>query len=208
MKTKIVCISDTHNFQPDIPYGDILLHAGDLTGRGTKDEVENALDWLARLGRETVIIVPGNHDWMFERYPDEARRMCEDRNIILLMNESYRTHGLNFYGSPVQPTFFNWAFNVNRGPSIKKVWDRIPFDTDVLITHGPPFMILDEAPGDRNVGCQDLLDAVRAIKPKLHVFGHIHQDYGVTKEGDTLFVNASLCTEQYHCTNLPIMIRL
>jgi len=86
--------------------------------------------------------------------------------------------GVKFYGSPWQPRFFDWAFNLDRGEEIKKKWDLIPMDTDVLITHGPPYGILDLTHEGEKVGCEELMKAVLRVQPKIHIFGHIHEAYG------------------------------
>ena len=85
---------------------------------------------------------------------------------------------MKFYGSPQQPAFFDWAFNVERGPAkIGKFGERIPADTDVLVTHGPPLGRGDLCSSGLRAGCVDLLQHVQQrVKPKLHVFGHIHED--------------------------------
>ena len=141
-------------------------------------------------------------------------KVCEKcrpmaKKIRYLENGSCEFGGLKFWGSPVQPEFMDWAFNVKRGPDIKKYWDMIPDDTDVLITHGPPWGLLDQIRPGREVehlGCGELLKAVRRVKPKLHVFGHIHGGYGSFKEGPTQFVNASLLNEAYRPVNAPIVV--
>jgi Icc-related predicted phosphoesterase len=204
--TKVVCISDTHTNEPVLPWGDLLVHAGDLTGSGTLTKTIKGLDWLARQPHGCKIFVPGNHDFLFERRPDDALRLCNDRGIILLVDEEIMVCGLHVYGSPWQPRFYDWAFNLDRGPAIKAKWDLIPRDTDLLITHGPPYMILDQ-----DLGCQDLRDAVNEIKPRLHVFGHIHEGYGVTSVpqlGYPLFVNAALCDRQNLCVNAPVVVHI
>ncbi len=101
--------------------------------------------------------------------------------------------GVRFYGSPWQPWFYDWAFNLERGPEIRAKWDLIPEGIDVLITHGPPYGIGDLIARSDNAGCQDLLEVVEKIKPKVHVFGHIHEDYGITSNGVTTYINASSC---------------
>jgi Icc-related predicted phosphoesterase len=100
----------------------------------------------------------------------------------------------------------DWAFNLQRGPALREKWALIPEGTDVLITHGPPFGILDWTARGERVGCEDLLEAVRRVKPRLHVFGHIHEGYGEHEQDGTRFVNASICTEAYQPTNAPIVV--
>jgi Icc-related predicted phosphoesterase len=125
-----------------------------------------------------------------------------------LENSSVNIDGKTFWGSPVQPEFCNWAFNVPRGPEIKKYWDGIPDSglVDVLVTHGPPMGILDQAAphrGSDNLGCEDLMKQVEISKPLVHVFGHIHGGAGQQDYRGTRFVNASVVNEAYRVVNPP-----
>lgn len=225
---KIVAISDTHNklnkIINTIPDGDLLIHAGDLTGRGEIWEVEKELDYLAHLNdkfKDTVIIA-GNHDWLGELNPTLMKQMCDDRDITYLDNSGVEIDGVEIWGSAWTPWFYSWAFNARRteteqkafgGVYIKDIWDKIPEGTDILITHGPPAMILDEvtmANGDsydppRNVGCDELYEAIKRIKPDLHIFGHIHCNHGVLSLDGTNFHNVAICDEMYYPSN-PIQV--
>jgi Icc-related predicted phosphoesterase len=187
----IVCVSDTHGHHDatDVPAGDVLIHAGDLTMFGTPDEVDAFDAWLGNLPHRHKVVVAGNHDWCFQRSPAEARRRLT--NAIYLEDESAEVAGLKVYGSPWQPWFLDWAFNLQRGPELAAKWALIPADTDVLVTHGPPEGIGDLTRHWYHVGDADLLERVQEVKPKLHVFGHIHEAGGVYPVGDTLFVNAA-----------------
>ena len=114
---------------------------------------------------------------------------------------------VKIWGSPWQPEFHNWAFNVPRGEKLKEKWDMIPTDTDILITHGPAHGKLDFVPYDGlNVGCEDLLIKIQEIKPKIHVSGHIHSGRGVVFSEGTLYVNASVLNDRYEFRNKPITI--
>ena len=190
----IVCVSDTHGRHDRVPVpdGDVLVHAGDLTLHGSLDDVERFDDWLSTLPHRHKVVVCGNHDWCFQRTPAEARRRL--RHAVYLEDEAVVIEGLRFYGSPWQPWFLDWAFNLPRGPELAAKWALIPDDTDVLVTHGPPAGILDLTKRGDRPGCADLLDRVRAVRPKLHVFGHIHEAAEVERVGETLFVNASAYT--------------
>jgi len=208
MKKKIVTISDTHSLhnQVNIPDGDILLCAGDITNKGDLSDVTRFNYFLSGLPHKHKVSIAGNHDFCFEDgRKDHARKdlsVCE-----YLCDEWVNVDGLKIYGSPWQPWFYDWAFNLQRGQELKEKWAMIPDDTDILITHGPPMGILDYTLMDKkNVGCQDLLDRINEIKPKLHLFGHIHEGYGTDKIGETLFVNASTCTLRYQPINKPIVI--
>lgn len=206
---RIVCLSDTHNCQEEIrvPDGDLLIHAGDATVRGTTREIVLFNVWFASLPHKYKIFVAGNHDWLFETDNRFARALLDD-SIIYLQDSAVEIEGLKFYGSPWQPRFFDWAFNLNRGAELAEKWKLIPDDTDILITHGPPFGILDETPRGDPAGCEELKRRVEQIHPKMHIFGHIHFGYGEAEKFGVRFVNASSCDENYLPTNQPIIIDL
>jgi Icc-related predicted phosphoesterase len=128
--------------------------------------------------------------------------------MYYLLDEELELEGLKFYGSPYQPEFCNWAFNLPRGPQLARKWAKIPDDTDVLITHGPPGGILDRVAGGELVGCNDLRKRVKEINPKLHVFGHIHEAYGWHWEDKTIFVNAANCDLGYNPINKPVVVEI
>jgi len=207
----IVCISDTHlrhNF--DVPPGDILIHAGDVTSKGTihNNEIDTFLQWFSSLPHKHKIFIAGNHDFVFEKNPREAALYIPD-DVIYLQDSEVTVEGLRIYGSPWQPLFHHWAFNLPRGTPIRQKWKLIPKGIDVLITHGPPLGILDHTLDhyDRmgsHVGCRDLRERVRYVKPRLHVFGHIHCGAGLETVDGTTFINASICDERYVPNNRPI----
>lgn len=203
---KIHHISDTHNQYDELllPGGEILVHSGDATNRGHLDEILRFLNWYERQNYQHKIFVPGNHDWGFQHNESLFREECEKRGIILLINQALELDGVKFYGSPVQPWFYDWAFNVQRGPEIAKVWANIPEDTEVLITHGPPAKILDFVPGSRggHVGCEDLWQRILHLeKLKLHLFGHIHYSRGAKLFHGVQFVNASAVDDRHNVMN-------
>lgn len=203
---RIVCLADVHNRTNfTVPPGDILVVAGDLTGRGSVQEVSSFLKWLADLPHQHKIIIAGNHDFLFEQESGLARAMVKSSNCIYLQDSAVTVEGLKIWGSPWQPWFYDWAFNLERGPDIKKYWDLIPEDIDILLTHGPPHGILDRTVEGAAVGCEELIKVVSRIKPKLHVFGHIHHSYGMQQQDGTIFVNASVCNEKYQAVN-PVQV--
>lgn len=213
---RIVCVSDTHNCNEEIvvPDGDVLIHAGDATTVGTVEQVRTFNLWFAGLPHKHKIFVAGNHDWIFERDNEQARRLL-DTSIVYLQDSSTEIDGLKIYGSPWQPRFFDWAFNLNRGPEMAEKWAMIPDDVDILITHGPPNGILDlvsRQGWNENTGCEELRKRVEEIaalgRLRLHVFGHIHCGYGKHEEFGVKFVNASNCDEQYNPVQPPIVIDL
>ncbi len=225
--TKFVCLSDTHN-QADklvLPEGDILIHTGDFSNRGTEKETQKFIDWMDSKSDayEAIVFISGNHDFLAQKDGKLFNSILEKRkahNIIYLQDQSIQIAGLTFFGSPMTPRFCDWAFNADEEELIE-TWAQIPEDVDVLLTHGPPYGILDEIPptycgeeedkGEaRHVGCKDLKARLDHLKQlKLHVFGHIHYSYG-TKilNGYTTFVNAASCNESYRPLNPPIVIEV
>jgi predicted phosphohydrolase len=194
----------------NIPDGDVLVHAGDATSTGTAEEVERFLQWFDVQPHARRLFIAGNHDWLFQRQPDLAAMMlAEHPGITYLQDEQVEIAGIRFYGSPWQPEFNQWAFNLpRRGHAIRAVWARVPQGTDVLITHGPPHGILDQVRGGTHLGCEALAERVAAVKPRIHVFGHIHDGFGVVQSTSTLFINASLCDEDYLPINRPVVVDL
>jgi Icc-related predicted phosphoesterase len=213
---RIVCISDTHNFHEkvDVPDGDVLIHAGDATVNGTIPEIVDFNEWLTEQPHRYKVLISGNHDWLYYLDNKLARELTKS-NVSYLQDSLIEIDGLKIYGSPWQPRFFDWAFNLNRGYELAEKWAMVPDDIDILITHGPPYGILDLVPRkgwDENTGCEELRKRVGQIaafgRLRLHVFGHIHCGYGVHEEFGVKFVNASTCDEQYNPTQPPIVIDL
>jgi Icc-related predicted phosphoesterase len=206
---QIDLISDTHCQEKDMkmPGGDILIHAGDVSYRGTIKEILPFLEWFEAQNYKYKILVPGNHDWGFENAFGVYREECERRNIILLNDTGIELEGIKIWGSPVQPEFCDWAFNRERGHEIRRHWNLIPDDTELLITHGPPHGILDKTFHGEQVGCQDLWHKILKTKVKLHVFGHIHEGHGYQYFEERLFVNASVVDRRYKMiTGVPIRV--
>ena len=225
---RFVAVSDTHLAQPELPEGDVLLHAGDLTYRGTLPEVSEAACWLEEQKRKKkyrhVVVIAGNHDWLFLNEPGLARQIMRERGLLYLEDSGLTLEGstvlageiapgpsrVAIYGSPWQPAFMKWAFNLQRGQELKEKWDMIPANVDILMTHGPPHKILDGVPtfdedaypSDesmtvRHVGCEELLKAIARVKPEVHVFGHVHSGHGRIERDGTTFINASIMNEVY-----------
>jgi len=188
---RIVCVSDTHanHRKTVIPDGDLLLHAGDLTGHGRLEDVEDFDRWLGTLPHRHKVVIAGNHDFCFQEQAVEARARIT--NAVYLEDEMVKIAGVTIYGSPWQPWFGGWAFNLQRGPELATVWSKIPASTDILLTHGPPEGILDRNRRGDCCGCRDLLHRVLEVRPRLHVFGHIHEAAGRTHIDGTTFLNAS-----------------
>jgi predicted phosphodiesterase len=217
---RLVCLSDTHNLHArlSVPDGDVLVHAGDATMQGSEGELRRFADWLRGLPHRRKVVVAGNHDWLCERQPGRAAEILE--GLDYLLDSAVEIGGLRFWGSPWQPWFLSWAFNLPRGEALQAKWDLIPPATDVLVTHGPPRGLLDEVETltsrvlnalsalDGHVGCAELRATVEALAPRVHVFGHIHEGYGQRRERDTLYVNASCCDRRYRPVNAPIVVDL
>jgi Icc-related predicted phosphoesterase len=206
---RLILISDTHSLhrRVELPEGDIIIHAGDWQNSGRDwDDVYNFSTWWNDLQFKHKILIDGNHDGLAQA----ARSIVVDafKDTHYLLDSDVEIEDIKFYGSPYSPTFFNWWFMKDRGDPIKKHWDLIPSDTDVLITHTPPMGMLDTLEDGNHVGCEELAKTVDKVNPKVHVFGHIHNGYGQQQIGDTLFVNASQVNEAYKVVNKPIVIDL
>jgi predicted phosphohydrolase len=204
---RIVLVADTHGLHGriDVPGGDILVHAGDICMRGALEEVEAFSRWLGALPHRHKIVIAGNHDFCFERQPAEARARLG--GCVYLQDAAVAVEGIRFYGSPWQPWFYDWAFNLPRGgEELRARWAAIPADTDVVITHGPPRGHGDLTASGERAGCEELLKRVDVVRPRVHCFGHIHEGYGVTRNDHTQFVNASVCNLSYQPVNPPVVI--
>jgi len=225
MKKTITFISDTHGkhnqITKDLPGGDILIHAGDFMNGGYDfEEATDFLEWFNSIDNYTdKIFIAGNHDRVFENIPHWVEKtLPEYPTIDYLQDEEWVDYNdspngdipeenIRIYGSPWQPEFYNWAFNLSRhGDEMKAKWDAIPNNADILVTHGPAFGYLD-VPGfghSTHVGCEMLRYRVDEFKPKIHVFGHIHGSAGYYFNGHTHFINASVLDERYTYQNKPL----
>jgi Icc-related predicted phosphoesterase len=208
---KIVTISDTHGkhheLTKDLTEADIIIHAGDCTNVGKDYELLNFLDWFGGLPYKHKIFIAGNHDFYFEDNNDIAQKY-KDKGVIYLMDQMVEVEGLKIYGSPWQPRFYDWAFNVNRGEEIAKKWAGIPEGLDILVTHGPAFGILDDTVNGMRVGCEELYKKIFEVKPKYHICGHIHYGRGYRELDGVTFINASSLGESYQYQNKPIQFHL
>lgn len=211
---KLVCISDTHgdHEQVDLPAGDVLIHAGDVTGHGTEYETRAFMTWFGSQSFAHKICVAGNHDTFMEQQPAKTIQFAEDAGVILLNDTGCEVGGLSFWGSPITPRFYNWSFMRDPGESIEAHWKLIPKHTDVLITHGPPFGILDQVERSAGIyehtGCPSLLAQIAEVSPLLHVFGHIHEAHGQYDSHGVIYRNVSIMNERYRISNSPMIIAL
>ena len=186
----------------------MLLHAGDISLRGKKEEISGFLQWFSRQPFTYKIFIGGNHDFFLERAGEQVVNSIIPENVIYLNDSGTSIGGIQVWGSPITPLFFNWAFNRQRGAAIRKHWELIPPGTDLLITHGPVYGFLDQTGTEQHAGCADLLRKVLTVKPKVHVCGHIHESYGSLKRSGIRFINASLVNEHYDLVRSPIVFDL
>ncbi len=207
---KILCFSDTHRCveKLDIPDVDVVICAGDFCNSGSLEDVANFNRWFSKLVCKHKIVVAGNHDVCFETNPSLARALL-DEDIIYLQDQETIIKGVKFYGTPWQLPFMNWAFNVSEEDLYRK-FSFIPDVVDVLITHSPPRGILDSIPTKTDLGSKALLEKVLQIKPRYHIFGHIHYGYGkhVDESHNITFLNVSLLDEGYNFVNKPVVIEI
>jgi len=211
---KICIISDTHNKHKrlaKLPEADVIIHCGDMTSMGHAHEIVEFMKWFSRLEQyKYKICIAGNHDWLFDTNRLIAReKIPENVNVIYLEDQEVIIDGVKFYGTPVQLPFMNWAFNKPEERLIPH-WQAIPDDTDVLITHQPPYGIFDWSAYDKKAtGSPSLyFEVVERIKPKIHCFGHIHSGHGVKIIENTTFINGSNLDEDYMCVYDPILIEI
>lgn len=205
---KLVFISDTHGLhhQLQLPQGDVILHAGDVSSRGTEKEIIEFLEWFGKLDYQHKIFIAGNHDFFFENGPSEKIAAMIPPSVNYLNDSGITIEGIKIWGSPITPWFFDWAFNRKRGEEIKKHWDLIPENTDILVTHGPVHGILDDTIKGEAVGCKELLKKIKETTIQLHVFGHIHESYGKLNVDGVQYVNASVLDIQYRQVNPPVLL--
>jgi Icc-related predicted phosphoesterase len=218
---RIVLASDTHMLHDrvDWPDGDILVHAGDMTSYGTSGELDRFVEWVEqKVACKKVVMVAGNHDRAFTRNNQKARKIVSrSRKIIYLEDIGCEikagNEAIRFYGSPW--TLNNlyedseWAFGYRSEMDLFNKWKMIPGDTDILVTHSPPKSVLDKTCSEENVGSPSLLrEVMDRIKPKAHVFGHVHEAYGTFKMDGVTFINASLCNVDNALANEPIVIEV
>ncbi|CAF0856170.1 unnamed protein product [Brachionus calyciflorus] len=206
-KVRVVCLSDTHvdtRSMSAIPKADLLIHAGDFLKSGTKGELREFCNFLSNQNHiKYKVVIAGNHDGLIHSadQKESLKKQC-----IYLEDSYVKLFGLNIYGSPWQPVHCDNAFQLKRGKELLDKWNKIPEFTDILITHGPPLGYGDKAGGVKHVGCVELLNTVlHRVKPKFHVFGHIHEDYGIWTNGTTTFINASICNRNYNAVHQPII---
>ena len=228
---KITFISDTHTYMYDsnykeliLPEGDILCFSGDIMSSGYNEgELIHFLKWFSKQPFRYKIFIAGNHDRYLENHSllvDDIISQYKDSGVVYLKNTSFDIDGIKFYGTPHQPHFGSWAFNVPDYSKLVNIYNNIPDDTDVLLTHCPPYGILDQShrpnysnpTGEEHLGSMELKEVLAAkyhcgSLPRVVAFGHIHGDGGKQLQiEDTLYINASLCDENYDPVNNIVTI--
>ena len=233
---KITFISDTHTQHKkiELPGGDILIFSGDFMGSGYRVyEAQSFLKWFSEQPYKYKIFIAGNHDRYCENNPELFEALVDDyvdQNVIYLKDDMIEVEGLKIYGTPWQPYFCNWAFNISESDRLISLYQNIPEDLDILITHCPPYNTLDKthitpAYYDNTINCgeeplgskelETVLSELGEHRPKIHCFGHIHGDGGnivglpyLTKPypGGVCYINASVCDENYNPINKIVTI--
>ena len=194
---RIIFISDTHSNHRrfDIPDGDVLAHTGDFTKGGNRREIVDFASWLRDQPHKNKIVIAGNHDFGMQRSPEAFEQLFQKPGVRYLRDSGVCIDGVHFWGSPWQPEYFDWAFNLpRRGPELHEFWEMIPERTNVLLTHGPPNGILDSTFDGRLVGCEILKRRIGELPNlKVHAFGHIHEGYGRVRDiRGREFVNSAM----------------
>jgi len=209
----IDCVSDLHGHYPELEGGDLLIVAGDLTARDTQKEYEKFCNWTQRLPYKKIVVVGGNHD-NFIQFPYENGYTYWHGWGMYLCDSGTEFEGIKIWGSPWTKSFIGMnphckAFTLDTEEQLAEKWALIPDDTDVLITHGPAFGILDENAYDQRCGSESLKEALGRIKPTLHVFGHIHEQGGLSCMcREMICVNASIMDQYYYPSNKPVRLEI
>jgi Icc-related predicted phosphoesterase len=213
---KLCLISDTHERHRELNIDpcDVLIHAGDFTNLGSQKAHYDFVNWFENQPAKYKCLIGGNHDLHLHSSPYTRDNFILDidefkkHGIVYLKDSWVDIHGIRIYGSPWTPKFGDWAFMKPR-ESIGYYWDMIPYNVDILITHGPAYGILDQPWGDQeHVGCKALLDTIMKVKPRYHVSGHVHGSYGEKQFNGVTFLNVSSCGENYKVQNKPVYIEV
>ncbi|XP_068212745.1 metallophosphoesterase MPPED2 isoform X2 [Palaemon carinicauda] len=214
-KVRFVCMSDTHSktdeLKHSVPPGDVFLHAGDFTRKGTVEEAQKFNEWLGTLPHRYKIVIAGNHELLLDWEASAVTKVASPDEVLTnatayLQGSGTSVFGIKLYGCPWTPIYHIMAFNVERGSPLRKKWAAIPNDVDVLMTHGPPLGRCDLSHRNKRSGCVDLLKTVQSrVKPKYHIFGHIHEGHGISYDGTTTYINASTCDVKYQPVNRAIV---
>ena len=202
---KLVIVSDSHGRHEDLGTlrGDLLIHCGDSGNGFTRhaDDVDRLDAWFGQQRFDRILCIGGNHDFEIQARAERGGPVF--RNAEYLQDQAYEYRGVRFYGSPWTPELVNWAFNLD-DDELRNRWELIPDEVEVLITHTPPFGILDRNSSGRNCGCRKLQRRLLDLHPRIHCFGHIHASAGTTSMNGTTFVNASMVNRRYEIVRAPV----
>lgn len=205
---KIVALADPHG--PDymnrhrLPEGDVLIVCGDLTYTGDLNELRATAAALERQPHAHKIVIAGNHDFCLEgrkfrlphindRIRTEAESILSNAGLVYLNQTSHHINGVHFYGTPWTPEYHAWAFNADRNwEGSGRKWDALPNDVDVLLAHGPPFGYGDLTANNERVGCTYMANAIKTKCPRFVCYGHIHEDVGTRRLGQSTLINCSI----------------
>lgn len=202
---RIAATSDTHTLHDRLKVFecDIFIHAGDFCSCGNETEFFSFIRWLETVPAKHKICIAGNHDICLEKKPSLFKEFKKigahyliDSEVVIEDEEDNKF--VKFYGSPYTPEFCNWAFMLSRdGQALKEKWSKIPNDVDILITHGPPYGILDKNDIRENCGCKALRERIEEIKPTFALWGHLHEDFGMNYWAipGTTCINLSACKD-------------
>lgn len=206
--THIVATSDLHGHLPEIPPCDLCIIGGDICPGGTLNYQAIWLDvnfreWLKDIPAKEIVGIAGNHDLIFEKEPN---LIPKDLPWHYLNDSMIELFGFKIYGTPWQLPFWG-AFNLDE-EGLKIKYKNIPKEVDILVSHGPPHGIGDEVSGPEHVGSLSLLNKIYEIKPRLIIYGHIHDAFGVWNKNQMIFANVSLLNDAMEEVNKPVVFDL
>jgi Icc-related predicted phosphoesterase len=208
----LAILSDTHGHHRKLtaPSGDIVIHCGDFSWKSNLAEIIDFLEWYSKLEYTHRVLVAGNHDRFPARHADRFLALIRHYGVIYLENSQCNVEGIKIYGSPFSADYGPaGAFMYSGETAGQRMWARIPENTDILVTHGPPYGFGDFSLSEGiHSGCRQLLQRIHIIKPAYHVFGHIHEGYGVYAGENTVFINASLTDRAENMVHRPIVVSL
>lgn len=208
-KMQLTITSDTHGQQEKLDHlsGDVLIHCGDIFNfiSRSEDEIDHMDEWFGKQDFDLILCIGGNHDLSLERRL--VSKAQPFNNAIFLNGETFKYQGFNFFGASWVPELEHQAFYAD-DQLLTQEWSLIPDDTDVVITHTPPFGVLDTSSQGMILGCKHLANNIERVKPRLHCFGHIHASSGTVKNSHTTFINAALAGEGHRIVRSPYTFNL
>lgn len=209
---KCVAISDTHGKHHSvfIPEGDVIIHCGDITRKSNLSEITDFIEWFGGLNFQYKILVAGNHDRFIGKRKPEFFELISANKISYLENTLVRVNGFTVFGSPYTLNYAGiGVFTYFDNPEAERIWSHIPEKVDILVTHAPPRGFRDFSRAEnKNAGCQVLREKVLSVKPRFHVFGHIHESYGIEQYEDSVFINASVTNGSEEIVNNPVVFEI